>query len=537
MHRLRLRLGDERGIALVMAIGIVFVLSLSLSAIITFTGSNARSANYSKAGQTAHALAEAGLNNALSVLYATYPKDFYALGDLLPERTTTYQEGTAKWSGQYLLTQADHGVWKITSTGIVKNPTGPDAADVKRTLTIKVPAILPKTAPAVEIWNWIYVGKKSDDLSVCDMTIDQSVVVSAPLYVEGNLCLDGSATIVQPEVAARRNRLVVGGRFWLKKRVNSAGTATARLSEAHVVKGCGYWIQTVHDPCHGPRTGTLDPVVADADNVFVESGRFYTGLPDPPVTPPTVLWGQWYELSSPGPFHPCKIVSGTPPVFDLPTGGVMKLDDSLDSTPIPPNTSAQPQNLTPSRSYTCRTEGDKSGELSWDADRRILTVSGTIYVDGSVTVDMGWAGSGRTASYTGWGTMYVSGTFLIKNANLCAVVASDGSTCDADAWNPNTRALVIVAKGTGSLGGAQAQVGTDDGVEVKSASFQGFIYAANEINVGTTSSAQGPMMTPSTISPGQTSKLKFPLIEILPTGAPGVPLPPAQLGNPRDFDE
>ena len=66
------RLRDESGIALVMALGIMLVLTIALATTIHFTSASARHANSSNAGQKAYALAEAGVNNAISVLQASY---------------------------------------------------------------------------------------------------------------------------------------------------------------------------------------------------------------------------------------------------------------------------------------------------------------------------------------------------------------------------------------------------------------------------------------------------------------------------------
>ena len=71
-RRLPVRLSDERGIALVMAVLIMLVLTIALTTTITLTSSSARHANSSNAGQKAFALAEAGVNNAISVLHAAY---------------------------------------------------------------------------------------------------------------------------------------------------------------------------------------------------------------------------------------------------------------------------------------------------------------------------------------------------------------------------------------------------------------------------------------------------------------------------------
>ena len=83
-------------------------------------------------------------------------------------------------------------------------------------------------------------------------------------------------------------------------------------------------------------------------------------------------------------------------------------------------------NVTPNTSYSCKT---LSGELTWDAPSKKLTVKGTIYIDGSVTVEQTWGGQ-DAAVYEGQGTIYMSGSFLMKNVKLCAVPTADGKDCN-----------------------------------------------------------------------------------------------------------
>jgi len=64
---------DEEGIALVLAILIMLVLTIVLGAVILMTASAARDAHRSNAGQKASALADSGIANALAVLNANYP--------------------------------------------------------------------------------------------------------------------------------------------------------------------------------------------------------------------------------------------------------------------------------------------------------------------------------------------------------------------------------------------------------------------------------------------------------------------------------
>ena len=95
-----------------------------------------RHAANSGANQQAYALAEAGLNNALSVLAANYPGSVVFPGDpnLLPLRTTTYESGTATWSGSLVpVTDAPWTwQWNVSSVGTVRSPIGGGAEAVSR---------------------------------------------------------------------------------------------------------------------------------------------------------------------------------------------------------------------------------------------------------------------------------------------------------------------------------------------------------------------------------------------------------------------
>src|SRR5207248_3424228 len=62
------RLRDEGGATLIMGLGILMTLTVMVTGTLQVSAESGRSASYSNAGQTAYTLAEAGLNNAVSVL-------------------------------------------------------------------------------------------------------------------------------------------------------------------------------------------------------------------------------------------------------------------------------------------------------------------------------------------------------------------------------------------------------------------------------------------------------------------------------------
>jgi len=280
----------------------------------------------------------------------------------------------------------------------------------------------------------------------------------------------------------------------------------------------------------------------DNENVFVEGGQLYSTPPIDPVTAPTVVpvdsptcpvtgecidLDRWYAISHPGPRHPCLTASTSgpgsvpPPVFDNDTFR----NKSLTTV----------QNLTPNASYTCKTV---AGELSWNNTTKVLTVKGPLFFDGSVHID-----AGAVATYSGRSTIYLSGTFVLKSGMLCARKNADGDDCDFDNWDPNStsggNALSFAAFGSSSNGGLESQeMGgstPDVGIQVKGGKIQALLYARRNIEIVTTSRAQGPMVTPQKIFLGQTGAGTFPPFSIVPTGTPGTPIPPATLGSAGDF--
>src|ERR1041385_1316514 len=461
----------ERGFVLPLTLGISTVLAIVGTTAITYTTSGARTASRSTADQKAYALAEAGVNDAMAVL--SLPANNALDPYLLPPTTVSYEGGTVTYSG----TLDTSGTWSITSTGLMRNPTGGNTSPVRRTLGVNVGVDASYSQPLNNMaWNYIWAKATG---STCDMTIGQSVTVATPLYVEGNLCLQNSSTISSGPLVAK-------GSLTMTQKANGVGQPSSPVNEAHISGACQYWNKAADYPCKG-----------NADNVYART----LDQSVPALTPPTADWTNWYLNANPGPYYPCQDKSGTPPTFDN--------DQGTPSTPDPAkrnNSVLTVFDLTPGLAYSCKTSG---GELSWNPSTRVLTVKGTIYIDGSVVVD-----NGGTDTYDGQGSLYVSGTALIKNTNLCAVATASGN-CTASGWDPNSRLVVFVADGSGG------QVPVNDSIQLVSATFQGALYGTWAIENDTTSSVIGPMIG-STVILGQSVTTSFPAIRIVPPGMPAL---------------
>jgi hypothetical protein len=151
----------------------------------------------------------------------------------------------------------------------------------------------------------------------------------------------------------------------------------------------------------------------------------------------------------------------------------------------------------------------------------VLKVAGTIFIDGSVKIE-----NGSVNSYDGYATIYLSGTLLIKNSKLCALIS--GSACTTAGWNPNARMIVFVVNGSGG------QLAAGNGIELVSGGFQGALYATNAIDIGTTSLSEGPL-NGRPVRLGQSSGSSFPGFTLVPAGMPGNPSVYAQPGSPESF--
>jgi hypothetical protein len=277
---------------------------------------------------------------------------------------------------------------------------------------------------------------------------------------------------------------------------SSVGTPGAPISEANIAGGCS------------------GHACSSADNVFAS-----VNTQSPPVlTAPTPDWDYWYANAAPGPKKACDVASGTVPVFDNNT----VRDKSVTTV----------SSLTPPASYTCRVgpPGSPTGELSWNASTRVLTVTGTIFIDGQTKID-----NGRVNTYTGQGTIYLSGSFAVMNGSrMCAVLAGTDCNFTPGAWDPNLTLLSVVANGNGGLGvlsGNGVQLGCLD-------RFQGGLFATNAVYFsGGASPAkpQGPIVA-STVTLSNTAELKpFGTLRTVPSGLPGQPPPRSGVGAVREF--
>ncbi len=555
-----------------MSVGVLGVLTIAGTTVMVSTNSNTRTAQRSKVDETSFSLSEAALNNAMAVL--SNPSNNALDPDLLPATETAsssvpYENGTAKWYGTL---DRNTAVWTVTGLGVYNNPAGPGAAQVKRKLVAKVPVTpnlsQPSNNPA---WNYIYSRATG---STCDVTLANNLSGQSQFYIAGNLCLSNNVNITSTSLIVRGN-LDLGNNAAV-----GAATSMATRVETYVGGNCRYGGGTWGTPCTGNQDARKIFSKKNPPSYVVGVNNAAPLIPEPEAD-----FAKWYENSIPGPSQSCATTSGTPPTFDT---NYANRDNSVSTAfeltpassykcrvgPGASSTLAGAMNASqttlsvasaagfPTTAFRVRIDNElinvtggfgttnwtvargingttaashvinqtvqwdtpSSGEISWNATTKMLTISGTIYIDGSAKIT-----NGTLNQYNGQATLYLSGTLLVNNGSkLCGGVS--GSNCDFAAWNPNTEMLTIVTNGNGG------QAGTGNGILVENnGQYQGGLFATSAVEFTNNARSDGPIVGSTVKFNNNVQNDQFPTITVVPVGMPGSPIVYAQPNPPQMF--
>jgi hypothetical protein len=484
-----------------MALGVLLVLGIGVTAVIEFSGSNARSSSIRASQDNAGDSAEAGIQAAYSVVnkwdWSTGTGNNASDPTLLgcnagaggssgsnctpvcvsveatcPTGSAQGVAGTANYTGSY---DAASATWTITSVGYARNPTGADNLSHSLTATTTVWA---DTNSPSNVAAWNHVFSTAPQGSGCEVDINgQNVFVDVPVYVTGDLCLSGNNVAIYEGSSGQPVDLRVAGKLVFSGSNAKVGLdANHKITSGAVGQGCTTTIGGTPQTCQSPPF-----------NYWVQNPQTLQ-----PLTAPTADAAAWYQNADPGPNHACK--TGTSP-GPLPSS-------TFDNDTVQNNSIATPFNLTPNSSYTCQSQTG-TGELSWNDSTNVLTISGVVFIDGGVTVS-------QSARYTGKGTIYVGGQFAFtgQTTTLCAV-----TYCLFSSWDPNATMLMIVALGSGTA----INIGGNNNV------LQGSLFTNPSSTIAFTGNnawIQGPVVG-GKFSWGNNVILQpLPAINNLPPGAP-----------------
>src|SRR5438132_781886 len=293
------RLADESGVALFLALAVMVVITVMVTSVLAFTSADSRDSALKRSGQSAFALAEAGLNNAFAQLHSHY----FSNSGTANNHTTVYSASWFTGAGIPTSPQSPSSTAACTSTstcmswgvvswtptggsgikkgtlvlrgqGRVPNPTGGTALTrtVTATIDMRQP---PQLVQTPSYWSELYTGATGQP---CDLQLGQGINASASIYVAGNLCLTSAASIEGS--GASPVILKVLGNIRLQNGGANIGS-TSRVTSVQVGGGCTKSNNGAYtSPC---------PINTSSTQIWDQSGR--TTAPTPTPDPlPVIDW-------------------------------------------------------------------------------------------------------------------------------------------------------------------------------------------------------------------------------------------------------
>lgn len=567
---MRVRLRREDGIALVLALAMSIALAALIVGVTTYIVANQRSATRSTKDTVARAYAEAALDQAysrlvysntsagkLAGLNASKPNLLgcvaaqgndgsdcssptpvcVAFTGTCPSGTYTPTAGTASVYGFYTGTSPAANAtfstiseqsqeWILVATGYAQNSTASlDAKTLKATVLISAGG----QGAVASVWNHVFLTKAAPNSTTCTQTISgNGLVWDAPLYVIGNLCLNGNNDYIKEVTGGQKIDLQVGGKLVLAGSGNSASTVgdwstspVTPITQGVVVGGCASSIANAGTDC--------------ASNFKYSVGAVGTFISqnDPELT--TQQIENDYATFDPGPLHTCQ--SGTSPsplsdaTFDNSVSSSERTTPTTTTTWLPDNTGSSSTggvfDVTPAYNYACISKnGTGTGYLIWNNNStgsitvsgitvpaRTLAIKGSIFLDSPVTID-------QSLTYAGTGIIMAAGQITLtgNSQTICA----QNTSCVFTNWQGQTNNTDMLTLATLLQNSTTAINFTG-----QQQTYQGSMWTPTTSQVaysGNGYSIQGPLSAGGLNIIANTFSFKpLPVITNMPLGAPVPP--------------
>jgi Tfp pilus assembly protein PilX len=512
-HLLRRGWAREDGIALVLSMIVMGVLTIATTAVVTAVTSNEHAFGRDRQTNRALNIAEAGLNAGVAAV-----KALPATATTMSPASGTLDNGS--WAYTVTRTQdatnPDLYYWTVTSTG-----TSPDGM-VTRIVSTKVSETITHhstttttTTPASPAWAYgFFLGDPSSDCATLGTGNDfgGNYTISVSIYIAGSLCMQGSNVVMrEPGTGQQTLDLYVGDIFKVTGSNSSPiGTSTQMIRQATIVNGC-----LDHSGRSVPCSKRGDPT-ANPQSPSYGSGVWagtYSSTQNP-IPTPTIEADKWYADAAPGPATGCNDHPTDPSQTSVyPSGWTAATFRSAlfdnNSTRDTSLGTLDPLSAFGTGSFDCRWydgAGNLVGRLAWTyGNPGTLTIDGTVFIDGNLSF-----ASNDYAIVQGRGTIYVNGTVSFSGQAKVCELPTSGDPCLGN-YDPSQNLLVLVANNGGShttTGFALSGLNT----------YEGVAYTNGILNEGGNATLHGPVIadTATMAGNGATRTTVTP-----PEGAPG----------------
>jgi Tfp pilus assembly protein PilX len=431
-RRLRTRLlsqltKSESGQSLVLAMIVMSALTISIGALVSFTTGNEAQFSRDRDSSRAFHAAEAGVNNALSIIVNNDDDDvqpvYTTLGPYPISGDQTCSPATCNVDGakgtytlkKYASTDPEctqtagtaSSCWVITGTAT--SPNG----KIRRTIQETAHWVMANnTVP--EVFNY---GLVVDNQGGSCAKVHGSVpMVIKDVWISGDLCPDGGVSLMPP--APHTGSVYIGGVFQ-GTNGSSIGSSSTPYASADIVAGCQ--VQNTSQICSDSANS----------NVWADA---------PPSVDPS-------DLSLPSINPKQNYDKGNWSSPQCAPGGSFTFDS--DSTPngTTPTTTLMPSGA----SFDCTVngpDGSPVGHLGWNAATKQLSISGTIWIDGNVDLsNSGTYVKDSVVPGANGGTIFINGT--VSGAGTLTICGPSGSAVPTGAgclttWDPTQGMLGMV---------------------------------------------------------------------------------------------
>jgi Tfp pilus assembly protein PilX len=510
------RLKRDDGIALVLTLIVMGLLTITTIAVVTAMNSNEQAFGRDRQTNRALNVAEAALNAGLSAV-----KALPATATTLSPASGTVDQGS--WSYTAARTQdttnPDLYYWTVTATGL--SPDG----KVTRIVSQRVSETITHnsqtqtvTTPASAVYGYgLYLGSANqtcDSATSGPNVFGASFQLTSDAYVKGDLCVSGGGS---PIFAQPGQNLYIGGYYRTKGNSSPIGTQSAKLSSVTIVKGCyaGGNKYPVSVSCSQTPNGST-PVNCSSNGgggSGCGSGVWATTHPSTQAdVPKPTIDLNWYTNAAPGPVTGCGTGSTYPSGWTAAQFKSRVLDsDATRNTSVGTVSLLELVNRSGSgqaaNSFDCKSydsNGSLIGELRWDypaggcggspgASGYDLVITGTVFIDGNLSI-----ANCDYAVYAGVGTLYVNGTVSFASSGKICAKPISGSPCLGN-YDTTQNNLEIVAVNAGNVTPAVSFSGDE--------TFEGIMFANGLVQGGNSGKVNGSVIADTATFSGA-AKLK-----------------------------
>jgi hypothetical protein len=391
-------------------------LTISIGALVSFTTGNETQFGRDRESARAFHVAEAGVNNGLSLIVTNDDQDSQVVGTTLGPYSFP-MDGT---TGSYTLTKYAKTDPQCTQT----------AGAVASCWVITGSALSPNgriTRKITETAYWLAASTSNPQDSNYGLVVDNQGAACVDtqgtvnftikdVWISGDFCPSGNVSLIPP--AAHTGSVYIGG-VYQGKNNTSIGTSALPYANVDIVGGC---------------------TVQGSPQICSDSAHSNVWSDGPPSVDPSD-----FELPSIDPATRYAMGNWHSPVCSGPGSFVFDSDTTANGTT--PTTSLMPS----SASFDCtvnNSAGTPVGHLAWNSATQQLSISGTVWIDGNVNLsNSGTYVKDNVVAGDNGGTIYVDGTVSgASNITVCGPIGSaspSGYGCPGT-WDPTQGILGLV---------------------------------------------------------------------------------------------